>query len=309
MAVLVDHFQKFHQNISLDDTRKERILSAHHSLRELLEKDGPIEQVLYETFLQGSYQHDTAIRPRKGEFDVDVVLSMDATDKNSWLPKKRKPADVIRWVADRLRQNLDPAYQHKVSQRTRCVRLNYAGEFHLDIVPAHCNGNTDDPLEVPDRDANDWIKSHPKDYTKWCSEQNKRTKGEFTRVVKMIKWWRNLKFDLQRAPKSIILETLIGKHMPNNLGSDAEAVVRTLESLHKWLSSQLCDFIMVPEISNPSLPEENLTRDWDLEDYKLFKKRIESAANKARQAYDEADPDKSIALWREIFGEDFPVSA
>jgi hypothetical protein len=307
MAILNNHFQRFHSNISLDPTRQETIKSAHTTLRDFVASDGPLSKVLHESFLQGSFRTNTAIRPAEGqEFDVDVVLSIDAIDPNSILRCKRNPTDVVAWVADRLRTN--SLYEGKVRQRTRCVRLIYAGDFHLDIIPAHCDGNIEDSLEIPDRDADSWMKTHPKGYIQWCNQQNKRTNGYFTRVTKMVKWWRDLKFASDRAPKSIVLQTLIGQHMPASASSDAEALVHTLVNLHKWLQSQWCDFLAPPTISNPSLPNENLTRDWDLDDYKLFKGRVESAANKACQAYQEEDVEKGVRFWRELFGDAFPVS-
>ncbi len=150
MAILNDHFQKFHQNISLDSSRTERIKSAYNALCDFVESDKPLSSALREIFLQGSYRNNTAVRPISGEFDVDVVLAIDATDHSSWWRSKRSPSDVVRWVASRLRTN--PVYGTNnitVQQRTRCVRLVYAGDFHLDIVPAHCESATQDPIEVP----------------------------------------------------------------------------------------------------------------------------------------------------------------
>ncbi len=134
------------------------------------------------------------------------------------------------------------------------------------------------------------------------------TNGKFTRIAKMLKWWVNLKFDARRAPRSIVLQTLIGTHMPNNPSSDAEALVCTLGNLHEWLQTRLTIFA-APTVPNPSLSQEDLGRDWDLGDYKLFKQRVESAAGKACEAYLEKDTEKSIRFWRELFGDAFPVNA
>ncbi len=310
MATLNGHFQKFHTNISLDDSRVERIRAAHTKLRELVQNDRPLSNVLYEVFLQGSFRNNTAIRPLKGGFDVDVVLAIDATDPSSgWWRGKRDPEEVLNWVARRLRDQ--PHYQSHgvtVARRRRCVRLIYAGDFHLDVIPAHSDGNLENPLEVPDREASRWIQSHPKGYTEWCEKVNKRTNGKFTRVTKMLKWWCRQKFDSNRAPRSIVLQTLIGTHMPNNPSSDAEALTYTLVHLNKWLQSQWLDSLGAPAVYNPSLRGENLARGWDLEDYQLFKRRVLSATKKACEAFLEEDTEKSVRLWRELFGEKFPVS-
>lgn len=311
MAKLNDCFQKFHQNISLDDSRKERIRAAHAKLREIVGSDDPLSEVLYGVFLQGSFKNNTAIRPVKGEFDVDVVLAMDATDPESgWWRSKRDPEDVLNWVANRLRRQAHyRSHNITIRRRKRCVRLVYAGDFHLDVIPAHSDGNLEEPLEVPDREADRWIWSHPKGYTKWCKETNERTNGYFTRVTKMLKWWCRRVFDPERAPKSIVLQTLIGFHMPDGPSSDAEAVTYTLLNLHQWLQRQsFGDWLAPPSIMNPSLPDENLACDWDVADYQLFKQRVKSATRKACEAYDEEDTERSARLWRKLFGEAFPIS-
>jgi patatin-like phospholipase/acyl hydrolase len=80
--------------------------------------------------------------------------------------------------------------------------------------------------------------------------------------------------------------------MPNSPSSDAEALVCTLENLNEWLQSRLVVF-SAPSVDNPSLPGEDLARDWSLEDYRLFKKRVEGAARKACQAFLEEDTERS----------------
>jgi len=308
MAVLSGHFQKFHANISLDATRVGRIQAAHTTLRRIVRSDGPLSEVLHDVFLQGSFKNNTAIRPVKDEFDVDVALAIDATDPDSWLSVKRDPDEVLNWVARRLREQ--PHYQSHgitVRRRRRCVRLVYEGDFHLDVIPAHSNGDLNKPLEVPDRAVSRWIWSHPKGYTEWCEKVNKRTNGKFTRVTKMLKWWCRREFDPRRAPRSIVFQTLIGTHMPANPASDAEALVCTLENLNEWLRSRLVLF-SAPSVDNPSLPGEDLARDWDLEDYKLFKQRVESAVKKACEAFLEGNTERSARLWRELFGDAFPLT-
>lgn len=309
MAKLNGHFRKFHQNISLDDGRVQRIQSAHTKLREIVRNDGPLSRVLYDVFLQGSFRNNTAIRPLKGEFDVDVVLVLDATDPDSWLKSKQDPDDVLNWVADRLRKQAHYRSNNiTIRRRKRCVRLVYAGDFHLDVIPAHCDGNLDNPLEVPDREANEWIWSHPKGYTSWCEGMNKRTNGRFTRVTKMLKWWCRQKFDPKRAPRSIVLQTLIGQHIPDSPSSDAEALVCTLENLNEWLQSRLV-LLSAPSVYNPSLRNEDLAGDWSAKDFELFRRRVESATKKACEAFLEGDTEKSAHLWRDLFGNAFPLTA
>ena len=130
---LAQHFERFLGYISLDEPKLNRIKSEHKKLRGALEADQYVRQALYETFLQGSYVHGTAIRPlgKATEFDVDVCCSLDLEA----VPEgTEEPKNLVRWLAKRLKR-VD-AYHGKVSTRPRCVRIDFPGEFSHGRGPA-----------------------------------------------------------------------------------------------------------------------------------------------------------------------------
>ena len=47
-----------------------------------------------------------------------------------------------------------------------------------------------DPLEIPDREAQRWERTHPLEQIRWTHEKNRLTNGHFTRVVRAIKEWK-----------------------------------------------------------------------------------------------------------------------
>ena len=53
------------------------------------------------------------------------------------------------------------------------------------------------------------------------------------------------------------------------------------------------------------MSSEDLAEDWDDEHFKIFKRKFDSATQKARKAYDEKDKEKSINLWQELFGQSY----
>ncbi len=305
MAILGDHFSAFHQTIALDQSRTERIQAAYRGLHEFLATDNPVASVLHEVFLQGSFANHTAVKPHRGEFDVDVVLALDATDRDSWFGSKKGPRQVIDWLATRLRAT---RYAGQVSVRKRCVRVAYAGEFHMDVVPAHSRTKTDGPVQVPDRGSEEWIRSHPKGYALWCQETNRRTGGAYTRLVKMFKWWRDIRFGEETAPSSILLGTLIGKHIPHSPASDAEAITATLRRMQQWLDGWgSLGGLLVPTVKNPSLLDEDLSEEWERNAFRIFRDRVRAAAEKAEKALGDPEPYRSARAWQEMFGEEFPA--
>ncbi len=299
MSAVPTVFAEFHAAIGLDAGRRERIVAAHHALRDFAERDGPLSEVLQGSFLQGSVPHATAVWPQSGDFDVDVVLVLDAKDPNAWFGELRAPFDVLRWLAQRLRASA--RYAGKVTQGRRCVRVQYANDFHMDVVPAHELSRFSEVLLVPDREEDEWVRTNPEGLIHWCRRTNQRTDGRFVRVVKLLKWWRDRTFAPRSAPRSVVLEQLVGQHMPTSAGSDAEALTRTLERIHMEL------WPWVPFIRNPSLFGEDLARDWAGEAYAYFRRRVQSAAKKARTALETGDGARSRWLWSELLGPEFPV--
>ena len=77
---------------------------------------------------QGSYALGTIIKPvRDGqEYDADILLYMTYDGS-------KEPKDFINALYNCLRSS--GTYREKVHRKTRCVTLDYAGDFHLDIVP------------------------------------------------------------------------------------------------------------------------------------------------------------------------------
>ncbi len=290
-------FEKFIEKINLDDTRSGKIQSAHNSVRAYLEKDEKIKEIYYETFLQGSYRLNTAVRPQgDGEYDVDVILSMNLNDENG---RRRNADGILDFVKRRL--DLSDDYKGRTKKKNRCIELKYADNFHLDITPAHCNGNTDDPLEIP----TDWKKTHPKGFRTWCIDKHAATAEMFYPVVKMLKWWRNIHFGDDGLPKSILLTTMAGNKIPDGCDDLGKCLTLTMEAVNDFIKPYS---ISVPEVRNPSLASEVLSENWSLADFMSFKSKFNSATQLARKAVDEKDEQKSIDLWNsnDLFADTFP---
>lgn len=285
--VLTESFEDFRKKISLDDTRKERIITAHNAVREWLECQEEICELSPYTFLQGSYASFTPVKPQnEGSFDVDVVVVMDL------LSFKENGRDVIEFLAEVLSKH--QTYKDKIVKMNHCVRLQYAGDFHLDITPAHRVTGDDDPLEIP----NDWHISHPKGLIDYCRERNKNSGEYFYQVVKLFKWWRNLRYGDEGSPKSIILLTLVGMFIPSDSDSLDEAFINTLKALCAFFD----DNDEVPELTNPSLDEETygkevISTSWSESDYSDFKTKLKDALTDAKAALKSKEEQDSIDLW------------
>jgi hypothetical protein len=290
---LNDHFKSFLGNISLNPTREDRIRSALSTWEDIFEDDEKIK-VYYEDFYkQGSYAIGTAIIPTgNNEFDVDTVLLLDTGDEFD-------PKGLIDFVYNRMKEK--EAYRDKLIKKDRCIRVNYVGDFHMDVVPA--KPTDDEHILISCKSTNEWVETNPAGYVRWFRKANRDHSGKLVNLTKIVKYWRDNKVGSDTAPKSILLTTLIAQYSVTE-NSEAETLVLTLENMVNNIDEILVN--NEPYVENPSLAGENLARDWDRKKYDTFKVKLEKFSKDSRASLDEVDKDKSIQKWQDIFGDKFP---
>src|SRR5262245_43649212 len=118
-------------------------------------------------YLQGSTALRTTVRPiGVNEHDVDLVAHV------SDLNVEISPAALKKAIGDRLRANGN--YAPLLEEMSRCWRLSYANEFHMDITPSIVNPNCRFGGElVPDKTLKTWKASNPKGYKRLFEERAK----------------------------------------------------------------------------------------------------------------------------------------
>ena len=244
---------------------------------------------------QGSYALGTLIKPvdDNDEYDADIQIVMNPN--RNWEPK-----DYVQAISRTLADN--KTYADKLRLKTRCVTVDYAGDFHLDVVPrVTINGKH----YVCNRRDNKFEETDGNGYRDWFNEKNRITGGNLKRVVRLLKYLRDHKNSF--TAKSILLTTLAGNTIKSSHeGTMAVSTVAdTLETVLSRMDDHLQQHANMPEIKNPVLPAENFNRHWDQRRYSNFRNRVQSYAQTARQAKVEPSAEKAIKLWQELFGDNF----
>ncbi|MFA1820073.1 cyclic GMP-AMP synthase DncV-like nucleotidyltransferase [Virgibacillus oceani] len=294
---LNDYFKKFVGNISLGATRLNRIDSAVANWESKLKDDEELSDIFEDYFPQGSYSTNTGIKPKKGkEFDVDVVLVLDINEQSD-------RGDVINLVKDCIKSH--EQFKDRVTAKDRCVRIEYANDFHVDVVPAMFY---EEILKIPSKKEDEWVKTNPQGFTDWCTGINSYTENYFIKTVKILKYWRDENVGEDTAPKSILLTTLLGNAF-EEMPSLAETIIETLKNMISDIEGYLLFLTNdddVPVISNPSLSEENLARNWNKLKAERFNRKLNKLKSDCEDAIDEKNKDKSVEKWQDIFGSNFP---
>lgn len=307
MAKHDELFNAFLHNIEPNAKAVAHAVEAHTRVRGCLENESSLAEVITDSFLYGSYKRHTAVGDIK---DVDIVIltNLDTDDPDN------EPQKVLR----RFKAALGHCYENpETAYQRRSIRVNDplpdedGVELTLDIIPAVVQITKSGPLLVPDREAKCWIPSHPRGHLNFTSNLNsdKVGQGRYVPLVKIMKWWwkhqcETKQPDIERPkPKGFWVECLTGENFDSSQTEWADHFITVLTNI----SNRYSNASAVPSLQDPGLPEEIIKTSMTLEEFQFFLDCVNKNLAIAIQARDEDDSLHSSELWREIFGEKFPL--
>ncbi len=295
---LDDLLSRIGEKLQLDKTRRQTAEERYKAVSGWLHGDEFFKKFDLDIFPHGSFRLGTTTKPWSGdEYDLDFVLKIIGNLENI------NPVKVLDHLEARLRAN--DIYKGKISRHKRCVRINYANEFHIDILPAFPVGGVDSHnLRVPDRDLMKWMNSNPEGYAKAFESKyiplvqlrksllfekaahvqdlpddlDYDEKQPIQRAVQLMKRYRDVFFEKNpdNAPKSIILTTLC-YYFYNNEQTESKALSTILNSTVQHINTAGGRPF---KIENPEDKGENFSECWsDTNLFNEFKNYINSFSN------------------------------
>lgn len=303
---LVKHLNDFLVGeVNLNQSRIDILEKRVATISSFIQGSDSFNKAFIEAIPQGSYAHRTIIKPtaKRNTFDADIVLYLQHI--KGWEPK-----DYIEEVYKTL--NTSASYRGKVSRQTRCVNINYAGEFHIDVVPCIRKSNLLVSSEyVCNKLTNEFEPCSSIEYSKWVRQQNAVTgNNSLIKVIRLCKYLRDFKQTF--SVKSILLTTLLASQIKwseelfgTHKFKDLPTALKTLfNRLDEWLD----EHDTMPIVNNPVDGDENFNRHWDENKFQNFKNQVKKYNGWINNAYHEMDKDESIKAWRRIFGDKFAPS-
>lgn len=323
---LEDTLAKMAEAAELDQTRWNRLKTAYEAISNWLSDDLVFfGQVKIEIYPQGSVSIGTTTKPYgKSEFDLDVVIHIKI------LSSDYLPNTIFNQVVRRLNEN--EVYKKMSESKSRCVRLNYKGDFHLDVVPGCMVLNYNENLiDIPDTKNQVWLRSAPKSYKDWFLDIANKVSQTFLekaylaqkteieeyakkkplqRVIQLIKMRRNIYFNesLKDAPASIILTTLAAQFYNGQL-----SISDTFEHIISRLNNHVT--YLYPnkpfKLPNPVNQEENLADIWEEkpELYKHFVSFVKQLYNDWEELKKSHGIEQESELMKGMFGEESYINA
>lgn len=279
-AQIDDLLARAAEQLQLDKTRREKIESSYKAVQDVLDNDQIyFHSKKFEIYPQGSVRIGTTVKPlSENEFDLDIVLHIRDN-----VYEQTDPMKVFNELKRVLQENGN--YKDKVQPKTRCIRLNYAGDYHMDILPGcQHNVHNEDKIVIPDRELKDWLISNPRGYAKWflgkaesvrqtllekayaaeeIPSDDFATKKPLQRAVQIIKRYRDLFFEKSPdfATPSIVLTTLAGQLYQNQ-----DSIFETIDSIISQVYGKVnLSRTKRIKVLNPVDNDEDFTDKWERE--------------------------------------------
>jgi hypothetical protein len=297
---LHDYFEHLlDATVNLNQSRIDSLDARVAAITTFLKAHPELGPLVLDVIAHGSYAQRTIIKPRvHRDFDADVLLEL--VEQPGW-----EPCQYIAKLYSAFRSS--PTYKPMVDRKTRCVTVDYANDFHIDVVPYVERAGTH---YITNRKDNRFELTNPTGFNEWLDTQNRAAGGHLVHVIRLMKFLRDFKGTF--GVKSVILTTLLGGRVndaltfadPKYYGDLPTALYHISRDLDAYLQGSW----FMPVLTDPSCPSENFNHRWNQDRYANFREKIHFYAATISAAYEETDKTKSIELWQQVFGPGFQTS-
>jgi len=293
MADCHDLFQKYHDMIKLNSSKKELLRNGKNALRRKIKEyfSNTLKVESPKFWSQGSYSLRTIVNPIDGEYDIDdgVYLQNIGTMKDEW----PMPQTVHEWIYNAVEGHTK---EDPLDKRT-CIRVVYSGQYHIDL-PIY--GIYNNEYYLAERGKRGWNVSDPKILRNWFMGQLKENGEQLRTIVKYLKAWADYQAKTKQLtlPSGLVLSVLVVESYTLRNRDDA-AFGRTVRDIYQRVSDEL---VVYNPVDRAEILTEHLT-DQQKEDFIKLILRLMGSAN---EALGQQNKKEACKIWRKEFGDRFP---
>lgn len=173
------------EKLQLTPKLYELATQRYENIIKILHNDAAFKHVELNIYPHGSFKLKTTVKPLDGEeFDLDFVAELP-------IDSEMTPKDLYNHIIRILRRSTEE-HNGEIEPKTRCVRVNYANDFHMDIMPGKLINADTKEIIVPDRDLKSWYHhSNPQKFAEWFENQAR------TRLLYEMAELRHAQFDIE----------------------------------------------------------------------------------------------------------------
>jgi len=294
MTKVGDAFATFKSRLEVKPTEQADAIRRQKDVRATVQQAFAVKT----DFLAGSYGRYTKTRPLK-DIDIFVVLDQAEAHRHKAHPK---------CVLNDLERCLTDTYgKDQVSRDRRCVTVWFEKRnqtqhedgkiLSLDVVPAFAVGSD---YEIPDEQLGTWIKTNPATHGALTTAKNKELSGGWVPLVKMLKSWNRA--NGKPIQPSFLVEVMALGLVDVPFNTYPDEARRFFAAASHSVDLAWPD----PAGLGPSVSDEMTSTMRETARQKL--RAAEALAARAFRAEQLGQDGEAVRLWKEVFGEFFPVS-
>jgi hypothetical protein len=278
MPTLLQSIQKMIDNISVTDRQEETIDKSTNYLDSHLTKDEN-DLNIHNTFVNGSYERETIIRPLD---DVDIFAVLNEEEWSDEYGNLPKPQAVLTKIKNKL--NSISHYKGKVTQDRPCVTVTLS-KINFDVLPSF---KREYGYLIPNYDLETWTNSSPEELTNNLNDSNRNNGYRIKDLVKAIKYWN--KENKKLLPSFHIEETVITYFNVYNFTNFEEGIRLWFDNAEYYLTKA-------------KFKTEN-----QFDDGIKKVQKVKEKLNKAKEHLDKKENIEAIQIWKDVFAKEFIIS-
>lgn len=152
------------QKLQLTPSLYEQATERYETIAKIIAEDDAFRGINLKIYPQGSFRLKTTVKPiSREEYDLDFVAELSA---DSGMTPHQLYDHIYRILSN------DGIHNKMLEKKNRCIRVNYANDFHMDIMPGKLVSDDTHEIVVPDKELKSWYHhSNPIGFAEWFEKQ------------------------------------------------------------------------------------------------------------------------------------------
>lgn len=288
-----DEFDEFNYNLEITPSKLRRLKQARKAVQNAILKyfENHKDFTAPKFYQQGSYACGTMIRNSKDQCDLDIGIYFFM-----------RPTKAYSTIQNHIKIALTGHTMTGISLLSRCVRLRYQGDFHIDMPVYYTEDGKQFYLGNRDKEE-EWELCDSKIFKDWVIN-NVKDNPQKTRIIRYLKAWSddyNLKKRI-KMPSGLVFTIWALQFYQENERDDV-ALVHASAAILKHLKD---DFQFTWTCEMPVAPFDNVLNRLSAEQQSRFFDALQELVEKGFEALSSDEKGKSIKVWRKLLGKRFP---
>lgn len=281
MANMHSYFLDFNSDLNITNSKEEKLRDKREKLKTRITNHFKTHHPEYtpKYFIQGSYKMKNVIQTKDNLCDLDLAVIFEQEPDVTG-------TTLQNWVYDAV-----AGHTHKQIHKSRCIRVDYKDDFHIDLPVYHWNNNEETMLCIKNEDSE---RSQPKKFVSWYGDEKS---DESHRISKYLKaWGDNIRHNMLSGLAFTILSI---RESVVEIERDDISLLNNLKGVQSSLSNSWY-------VEMPTQPYDNVIEKNNNPTFKNnFFDRLEEFIDDAQEAINCDSQHKASKLWRKHLGDRF----